>query len=1245
MKKFGDIIVKNKISILIITFLLVIPSIIGYALTKINYDILVYLPSDIETLKGEKILTDDFHMGAFSIVVVENMSSKDILELEDKYRQIDTVTKVVSISDFAGTNIPVSMLPEEITSKVAKDDSELILVLFSESTSDDKTLAAVDEMRKISDKRVKIGGMSAMVLDTKELFNSEMLLYVVIAVILCIIVLELSLDSYVVPFLLMSNIGIAILFNMGSNIFLGNISYITKAIAAVLQLGVTTDFSIFLYHKYEKLKDKYKSNDEAMSEAIHDTFQSVFGSSLTTIAGFLALCTMKLTLGVDIGLVMAKGVLIGVICVLTVFPALLLTFDKAITKTKHKELLPKFELIKNFVVNHYIIIFIIFLILLIPSFLAQRKTEVYYKLDESIPENYGYTMATKKLHDDYNIVSFEMILIDKNMENYKVNEMVEEIKNIDGISFVLSPSAFTKYGLSDEMIPSDIRNMYETNDYKMIIASSDYDIATNELNEQIAEVNKIIKSYDEDAILAGEGPLMKDLVTTTDIDFKNVNYTSIAVIFIIMLIVLKSISLPILLVTAIEFAIFINMGVPYFTGTELPFIASVVIGTIQLGATIDYAILLTTKYLDARKDYDKNESIKIALDNSVTSIFVSAMCFFGATIGVSLVSKIDMIGSLCTLMSRGAIISMIVVIMVVPSILLIFDNLIMKTTLINVKGMKKMNNKKLKKVLSLGLVLSMIFSPLSSMALTREETVYSKLYSDGSVKTTLVSEHLINNEKADTINDITDLTNIININGDNKFNIENNNINWNANGEDIFYQGKTDKELPINLNVTYKLDDEEISLDDLIGKSGHVEINIKYTNNLKREVYVNGILETLYQPFVVATVTNISNINNSNINVTNGKVVDNGLGYMIFAISSPGLYESLGIDEVKNLDNVIISFDTKKFELSSIYSIATPKLLETGDLDIFDKLNTLYSSVDRLQYSINQIASGSSLINENMAVVLEKIDQIKNGSISIDEGLKQILFELENAKVALNQSIDQEKLEKMNTLVETNTTTINKLTAANASAKEAYINYHLDQVSYNEIANLVISMSVPEEQIETYVTNLTNAKFTYENMYESNEQLIALLTANNQGLNTSIETFKTSVTKINELIDKLNLYLGQLEEGTKQLSDGTIALRDGVEVLNGKMGELTNGINMFNAEGISQLSSYSYRIKQVSGKINALVDLSNNYKNFALVNSDLNGSTKFVYVIDGKSAPKEVKKVETTKKKENIIDKFFNLFK
>ena len=686
MKKLGDFVCKNKILIIIVSLVLLIPALIGIYKTKINYDILVYLPEDIETMKGQDILAEDFDMGAFSTIVVENMSSYDILKLEDKIKDIKGVEKVVSLTDITGTTIPKEMLPSEVVDKVSKDEAELMLVTFKDSTSSEETLDAVEEIRNITDDSVKVGGMSAMVLDTMNLSNQEIVAYVIIAVILCVIVLMLALDSYFAPVLLLGNIGIAILYNMGTNVFLGNISYITKAISAVLQLGVTTDFSIFLYHKYENAKKKTKDNNKAMSSAIAETLVSVLGSSLTTVAGFLALCTMNLTLGKDIGIVMAKGVIMGLICVVTLFPSLLLIFDKKLSTRTHKPIIPEFNHVKAFVLKHYKKIFIVFLLLIIPAWYGNKNVDVYYNLDKTLPSNLASSVANTTLKDQFNIVSPEMVLVSKDIKNNDLNNMIDEIKELEGIDLVLSASELSNLGIPEEIIDDDVKNIFKSDKYQMIFINSTYATATDELNSQIDKLNKIVKSYDKKAIVAGEGALMKDLVEISDTDFHNVNYTSIAVILIIMFCVLKSVSLPVLLVCGIEFAIFVNMSVPYYMGSTIPFIASIVIGTIQLGATIDYAILMTTKYLEERKKgKEKQKAMKVALDNSVNSIFVSGLCFFAATFGVGIYSKLEMIGSLCTLISRGAIVSMLVVIMILPSILLTFDGLITKTT----KGFKK----------------------------------------------------------------------------------------------------------------------------------------------------------------------------------------------------------------------------------------------------------------------------------------------------------------------------------------------------------------------------------------------------------------------------------------------------------------------------------------------------------------------------------------------------------------------------
>ena len=678
MKKIREFIVNHSLLIVIVTLIGMVPMLIGYMNTRINYDILVYLPKDIDTMKGQDILSEDFGLGGYAFVMVDNMSNYDTLELEKKYRNIDGVNKVFSMSDVLDTTISYDVLPDEVKDKLYRDGTSVILVTFENGSSDEVTLNALSDMREITDGN--ISSMSAMVLDTMNLSNREIVVYIALAVVFCLIILTICTDSYFIPILLLSNIGVAILYNMGSNIIFGNISYITKAIAAVLQLGVTTDFSIFLYHKYEFFKKKTRDKKMAMSNAIKETFVSVIGSSLTTVIGFLSLCAMDLTLGTDIGLVMAKGVIWGVISTLTLFPSLLLVFDGVIDKTAHRVLLPKFERVQDFVVKRYKLILVIFVVLMVPALIGNGNYEVYYKLDKSLPETLDFNVANKELADKFGIVSPEIIILDKNIKSSDIEELSTKLKSVDGIDMVASGAEVMESGLYSAILPSDVRRILDNDKYQLMIINSTYEIASDELNNQVEEVNNIVHKYDRDAIVAGEGALMRDLVTIADHDFNMVNYTSILFIFVVMVFVLKSIGLPIILICAIEFAIFTNMAISYYTGTALPFIASIVVGTIQLGATIDYAILMSTKYLEEREKNDKMVSIRNTLRSSVPSIVTSALCFFGATISVYLYTKIDMIGSICNLLSRGAIISMLVVTLILPALLIVFDKFIMKTT-------------------------------------------------------------------------------------------------------------------------------------------------------------------------------------------------------------------------------------------------------------------------------------------------------------------------------------------------------------------------------------------------------------------------------------------------------------------------------------------------------------------------------------------------------------------------------------
>ena len=681
MKKTASFVSKHNLLILVIGIILLIPAIYFYLNTRINYDILVYLPEKIDTIKGENILTDDFGLGSYAYIMIDTKDSNKVLKMENKIKKVTGVNKVISIYDVIGTTIPEEMLPDKVLNKLYKDDSTIMMVTFKENNSDDLTISAVRELRKIVGDPNRISSMTQMVIDTMDLSDSEMFIYIAIAVILCLVILTLATDSYIIPILLLLNIGMAIVYNMGTNIFFGQISYITKAIVAVLQLGVTTDFSIFLYHKYILAKEKKKDKREAMTSAIIDTFQSVIGSSLTTFVGFLALCTMDLTLGTDIGLVMSKGVLFGLICVMTIFPALLLTFDNLIEKTSHKRLFPEFKEIQSFSLKNYKLLFIVFILLMIPAYIGNKSYDVYYKLDDSLPSDLPFHVANSQLADKFGIKSAEIAIIDKSIKTDKVDELVTELNNVEGIDLVLAPNTLVSDEIKD-LLPSDVEEIINNDKYQLIIMNSTYEIASNKLNKQVGVVEKIIKKYDSKGILAGEGALMRDLVTIADHDFHMVNYTSIAVIFVVMLIVLESIGLPIILIIAIEFAIFANMACAYYTGTRLPFVASIVVGTIQLGATIDYAILMSTKYLEERhkKKKEKKKAMEETLSNTVPSIITSALCFFAATIGVGAYTKIDMIGSICNLLARGSIISMLVVILVLPALLMIFDKFIMKTT-------------------------------------------------------------------------------------------------------------------------------------------------------------------------------------------------------------------------------------------------------------------------------------------------------------------------------------------------------------------------------------------------------------------------------------------------------------------------------------------------------------------------------------------------------------------------------------
>lgn len=680
MEKFGKVIVKLRIPILILSFLLLIPSAIGYFNTRVNYDILYYLPNEIETMQGQDILMDDFNKGAYAMVVVQNMDTKSTDRLIKKVENVDHVAQVISYTGIVGEDVPSEIVPSKFRKYFENDstDTTLFAIFFDNTTSSDDTMNAIIQIREQTEGQAFISGMSAVVTDTKNLSEKETPLYVLIAVVLVCIVLAIFMDSFLVPVFFMISIGMAIVYNLGSNILLGEVSYITKALAAVLQLGVTLDYSIFLWHSYKEMKEIYPDDHkEAMAVAISNTLTSVVGSSITTVAGFIALCFMSFTLGLDLGIVMAKGVVFGVIGCVTILPSLILVCDKAIEKTRHKVVLPDLSRIAGFITKHHVVFVIAFLVVLIPAIYGYTHTNVYYDLTGTLPETFSSKVGNDKLSEQYHMGATHMVLAKSSLSEKDSMNMIDEIKKVDGVKLAVSMDSLTGPMVPQDVIPDDVKDIFKSGDYQMMVIVSEYASATDEVNKQCDEINAIIKKYDNTAMLIGEAPCTKDLIEITDVDFKNVSIISIAAIFIIILLTFKSISLPIILVCVIEFAIFINMGIPAYTGTVLPFIASIVIGTIQLGATVDYAILMTNKYKKNRfRGMDKKEAITDALSKSIQSIIVSALSFFAATFGVGLYSNIDMIGSLCMLMARGAIISMIVVIFILPSMFMVFDRVI-----------------------------------------------------------------------------------------------------------------------------------------------------------------------------------------------------------------------------------------------------------------------------------------------------------------------------------------------------------------------------------------------------------------------------------------------------------------------------------------------------------------------------------------------------------------------------------------
>ena len=682
--KFGKAVVKSRIAILIISAVLLVPSLLGMINTRVNYDMLNYLPDSLDTVKGQEYMLEDFGKGAFSFLIFQNANEKDIVKTEEKIKKIDHVATVLWFDDVADSKIPMQALPDEVYDAFNKGDSTLMAVFFDSSSSSDETMNAISEIRKVAGEQCLVSGISAMVTDLRELCEREETLYVAIAVVLAVIAMMVFLDNWIIPFVFLASIGVAILFNLGSNIFLGEISYITKALSAVLQLAVTMDYSIFLWHSYGEQKQKCSDNKEAMAVAIKETVSSVLGSSITTVAGFIALCFMTFTLGRDLGIVMAKGVLLGVLSCVTVLPSMILALDKPLNKTMHRSLIPSTKKLAKGIVKIFPVFLITFALIAVPSYYGYSQTnkEVYYDLSRSLPEDMSNVIANTKLKEEFGMGNTHMVLVNSKLDSKDIRKMNDEFKKVDGIKLSLGLESVVGPMIPEEMLPESVSTVFKSDRWEMIILSSEYKTATDEMGTQITKLNEIIKKYDPDGLLVGEAACTNDLINITSVDFATVNAISIIAIFIIIMIVEKSISLPVILVAVIELAIFINLGLPHYLGESLPFIAPICISTIQLGATVDYAILMTTRYKKERSlGNDKRTAVCTALETSIPSIIVSAMGLFAATVGVAIYSDVDMIASLCALMARGALISMLCVILILPAMFMLFDKVIGVTTI------------------------------------------------------------------------------------------------------------------------------------------------------------------------------------------------------------------------------------------------------------------------------------------------------------------------------------------------------------------------------------------------------------------------------------------------------------------------------------------------------------------------------------------------------------------------------------
>ena len=1251
VNKLAKFIANHPKIIFLVATLLLIPSAIGYFNTFVNYDIMSYLPDSIHSVQGEEILDEDFGHASDAFLVIENMSSKDIVELKSKISEVEGVYQVTWVDDIADISIPQSVLPDALTDIFYSSDgsSTLLMVQFNEGSATESTMNAIKEIKTLLNKQCFLSGMSAIVEDTKSLADSETPKYVAVAVVLALIALSFTMDSWVLPLVILASLGYAILYNMGTNIFMPNgISYITKCIAAVLQLAVTMDYSVFLLDRFNEELKKNPNRNESMAVAIAATFQSLLGSSLTTVFGFLALCFMSFTLGLDIGIVMAKGVIFGILTVVIVLPAFILIFYKGIYRFKHKRFLPSFNALNKFTIKHRKVLAIIFIALIIPSYIAKSFVSLDYNVANALPEQLDSVQSLSKLKKDFNMSTTHFVIIHDDIPSGQVSEMISEFEDVDGISNIISLNSFVGPAISNDILPDSVKELCMKDGYQLMMINSVYTSSSDEANAQIEEIEDILYKYDPDGYLTGEGPMSKDLISVTDKDFKVTSIISIAAIFILIAILFKSISIPVLLVAAIELAIFINEAFPLVTGADVSFIAPTVISCVQLGATVDYAILLTTRFREElRTGKSRKEAMLVAANASDQSIFQSALVFFCATFGVYVVCNIEIVSSLCGMLARGAAISAIVIILFLTPVLVAFEGLIDKTSYKwnpnknkndesegEKKTVKTSNAKSIiKKTIAVGTALTMLFSFAAcgssssddttttsatetktqavytdtASSVTKNETVYVNIDNKGTVKEVQVTDWLHTDKSEVCVNDVSNLKNITNIKTDVEPVIDGENIQWNMPDTDLYYSGTSDSELPVQFQIKYYLDGKEISADDIAGQSGKVKIEVNMTNNCKKTVKINGKKSTVYLPVMVVGGLIMQESEFSGVSVEGGRAIGDGTKEIVAFFGMPGMSESLGLKDlgITNLDGLVIgstasvTADAKDFELGNMYFAVIPIASLNLNVDAGDSMSDLKSVLSAL----SEVQDAISKLDTNK--LMDMLQNKTDGVASLTSVMSDAV-ELYNSNKALIDVLSK------------------YATPTNSEQLEKLL-----KVFTSEDAKKAISL-LSDSSVVNFLADLADLGDTIPIASSLAKDL------QNEDVQKALENLPETLEKLSEIQKTLDDNSELIDTFMSLLSDDT-------------MDTITSLMSLAGTADFASLeekySSLASNADVIVDKMEKWIDFGKEYKIFTEATDDMDTSVMFIYMTP--SISKEVTAEETTtdSSNESILDSFIQKFK